>query len=332
MRERNILRFVSALLFMLLFFALAACGSSGLREQREHERTVTPTLVDDWRPFTQDPPGSDEWITQPMEQPDWYTGIEIGWSDLAMLRLSPVANNPELWQTYLDSRRIQSAIWDMIWGLFPTSIDHDGRAHTSSPVSHMHICSESALLHVRIVEWLADGEPEFMEFLAGFDGVIIEFVEFSQGELFDVEWQIREIMLEGQKYELFARSWIEPATNRVVVDLINYGEESKERFRREVLDSPMVEFRPLIVWDDNTQLFDWSSGASWNSPRHPRFTDVTVNIVASNESYVTIVVYNGSDFAIRINSHSVDMSVLYDTEFVRAHISANNTMPLPELH
>jgi hypothetical protein len=70
--------------------------------------------------------------------------------------------------------------------------------------------------------------------------IIIEYVEYSNNELYEVHNAVLSYMLINGNASNIIAVFVDVTTNRVVVELAIYNEEEKKMFRSEVIDSELI--------------------------------------------------------------------------------------------
>ena len=91
-------------------------------------------------------------------------------------------------------------------------------------------------------------------------GIIVEQVQFTQQELEAVTealWDMSAWDIRGRHGHRLASSWGIGAENAVTVWIDPYNEETKEDFRRYIMDTPMIRFAPAVT----QEMRDWRAEA-----------------------------------------------------------------------
>ncbi|MCL2217454.1 MAG: hypothetical protein FWB91_10615 [Defluviitaleaceae bacterium] len=117
---------------------------------------------------------------------------------------------------------------------------------------------DTGYVTVMIVERHEAEAAIFLNFLADFENVDIQMVPFTIAELGETLDYIMKRLLTLEyawgrlsQPRIFGRFivWIDHMQNRVVVQPLDYNEEEKELFLQEVIDSPMVIFEGIRIYN-----------------------------------------------------------------------------------
>ena len=248
------------LLMVLMILAmglLTACGlgsSNSSGGSGSSGRAVVP--VDDWRPLVQVHGAADTGafrfetheIPQPPEFPTELLDLDENISEEELQQLHDQHMVALLTFLYGEDAAAAAmrATWNSrivleyfpvdAWGMpvFPSYVGGILIGSMDDYVVELH-------LHVMIVESRMDEAADFLEFLSNLEDVIIVPVEFSLNELNETSELIR--LRRNTFRSRINTHWVDIVANRVVVAIVNYGEEAKELFRNEIIDSPMVIFQ-----------------------------------------------------------------------------------------
>ena len=235
-------------LFVVALILAAGCSSRSDSSSSSLRRGGGIAPVDDWRPLVQSSgmAESSAWRFETHELPESPPDITMSWGglllgssqDFGMMRVMGIAGEAgmaELMRVSVAMQEIEDSFPIDEWGFRITPPYINGMFLNGDAYGNWHI-------HVSIIERMADEAADFLAFLSDFEDVVIQKDEFSMDELMEAHLSVLQnagVYINRRRFHL---GWIDAMINRVVIGLLNYSEEEKEYFRREIYDSPMIIF------------------------------------------------------------------------------------------